>query len=236
MSSRAAYGSSTVSSLETLKSRETRAEQLVYRWSFMAVYLAALGSVLWIWITSGAGAVAALGGLALSSLLVFGHFVIFAPDAELSPFALATMAWLIDVLIAFALASGLRTFERAPVLGSWLRRARGRAVEVLEEYPRLKRVAFFGVAVFVLLPVASTGAVTGSFVARILGLSRLAGVVAIALGSAGTCVIFALLATFLGARGEELLRSPLAATSAMLVAGALLWIAFRKVQALLRKE
>ncbi len=216
--------------------RETPAERLVFRWSFAALYAAALGSVAWLWWTAGGAAVVKLGTLALTSLLVVGHFIIFAPG-ELygGPWTLALMVWLIDVMVAFVLASGLSSLERAPVLGGWLRRARERAHEVLDEYPRLERMAFFGVAVFVFLPVASTGAVTGSFAARILGLSRIAGVLAIALGAAGTTVIFALLATYLGERGEEILQSPVATTATLVCAGLLAWFAFQKVKVLLRK-
>jgi hypothetical protein len=215
--------------------RETVAERLVFRWSFGAVYAAAIGSVAWLWWSAGGGAVASLGTLALSSLLIFGHFIIFAPEALHGPWTLALMAWLIDVMIAFALASGLESLERAPVLGGWLRRARGRALDVLTEYPRLERMAFFGVAIFVFLPIASTGAVTGSFAARILGLSRLAGVLAISLGSAGTTVSFALLATFIGERGEDIAHSPVVTALSLIVAGVLGWFAFQKVKALLRK-
>jgi uncharacterized membrane protein len=204
-------------------------------WSFAAVYAAAAGALVWLWRTNGAGAVGALGRLAATSLLLLGKFIIFVPDDLHAPWSLALMVWLIDLLIAFALASFLDSFERLPVLGRWLRRARGKAVAVLTEYPRIERMAFFGVATFVLLPIASTGAVTGSFAARFVGLSRLAGVLAIAIGSAGTAAIFALLATFFGNKGEEILRSPIAASS--MLAGALLcaWLAFRKVKAMLRK-
>jgi uncharacterized membrane protein len=217
------------------ESGESRLERLVYLWSFAGVYAAAVGSIAWLWWSVGGRAVADLGKLAAMSLFLFGKFVVFAPDEVHGQWSLALMVWLIDLLVAFALASFLDSFERLPMLGRWLRRARRRAVEVLAEYPRLERMAFFGVAILVLLPIASTGAVTGSFAARLLGLSRLAGVLAIALGSAGTATIFALLATLLGDKGEEVLRSPL--TSGSLLAGGLVlaWLAFRKVKALLRR-
>jgi len=213
---------------------ESRLERLVYVWSFAAVYATAIGALAWLWHTSGGGAVAGLGKLAAGSLFVLGKFIVFVPDKLHGPWSLALMVWLIDLLVAFAFASFLDSFERAPMLGRWMRRARGKAVEVLAEYPRLERMAFFGVATFVLLPLASTGAVTGSFAARLLGLSRLAGVVAIAFGSAGTAAIFATLATFLGERGEEIMKSPVTA-GGMLFGGLLLgWFAFKKVKAMLR--
>lgn len=213
---------------------ESRAERLVFRWSFAAVYAAAIGGIAWLWMDSGGGAVAELGTLAATSMLVVGHFIVFAPNALHGPWSLALMAWLIDVLIAFALASGLSSLERTPVLGAWLRRARGKALQILTEYPRLQRMAFFGVAIFVFLPIASTGAVTGSFAARILGLSRLAGVIAIALGAGGTTALFALLATFLGQRAEEILHSPITSLAVLAGAAALAWFAFQKAKSLLR--
>lgn len=217
---------------------ETRAEQLVYRWCFAAVYVGAIAGVASLWRTSGTDAVSELGALAATSVLLVGKFIIFAPlrdEVTLGPWAMALMVWLIDLLLAFALASGLESFEQAPVLGRWLRRARGRALVVLTEYPRLERMAFFGVVLFVLLPLAATGAVTGSIAARMLGLTRTAGLLAIAVGSAGTASIFALLAAFLGERAEEILRSPTLAGAMILGFAIFARFAYRKVKALLKE-
>ena len=217
---------------------ETRAERLVYGWCFVAVYAGALIGLGLLWRDGGSGAVAELGGLALTSLLVFGKFIVFAHlhgDTSLGPWILALMVWLIDLLIAFALCSGLEQFEELRVIGGWLRRARARAVAVLREYPRLERMAFFGVVTFVLLPLAATGAVSGAFAARLLGLSRLGGVTAIALGSAGTAATFALLATWLGERGEDLLHSPVLSAFMLGAMGLFALLAYRRVKRILRK-
>ena len=213
---------------------ESRVERLVYRWSFVAVYACALFSVVWLASTQGRGALGELGTRAVASLLLFGKFIIFDPDSLLGPVALALMVWLIDLMVAFALASGLDSFERAPVLGRWLRRAHTRAREVLTEFPKLENMAFLGVVLFVLLPIASTGAVTGSFAARLVGLSRLAGVVAIAVGSAGTATVFALVAIFLGERGEALLRSPLLAAAMLVGLVVFLRVAYTRVKRILK--
>jgi len=214
-------------------------ETLIYRWCGLAVLAATGASLGLLYGQLGWDGVRALGALALTSLFVIGKFVIFvgvSDESLLGPIALGWMVWLVDLLIAYGLASGLPFFERAPVLGGWLRRARARSRELLEEFPRLKRMAFLGVVAFVLLPIASTGAITGSFAARLLGLSRLTGVLAIALGSAGTAILFALLARFLGESGQTLLKSPLLgfASFALLVVFGVL--AYRRVIELLRKE
>ncbi|MCZ6596246.1 MAG: small multi-drug export protein, partial [Planctomycetota bacterium] len=204
----------------------------------ISVFAATLGSIAWLYRTQGTAGLTGLGSLTLTSLVALGKFVIFAGlrgETSLGPWALALMVWLIDLLVAFLLASGLESLERAPVLGRWLRRARRRAMDVLTEYPRFERMAFLGVALFVLMPIASTGAVTGSFAARIMGLSRLAGVVAIALGSAGTAVLFAMIAQFLGERGEVLLASPVLIGVCLVAFVVFLRIAYVKVRTALRK-
>ncbi len=191
--------------------QETRAEKLAFRWCGISVLAALVVCVSETWLTLGPDGLVDLGQMALTSLLVLGKFVIFLglhDDTPLSIWSLALMVWLIDLAIAFLLAGGLRNLERTPMFGRWLRRARERALIVLGRYPGLERMAYFGVVAFVLLPLAATGAVTGSFAARLIGLSRIAGVSAIAIGSAGTAVGFALLAQLVGERAEAWAHSP----------------------------
>jgi uncharacterized membrane protein len=213
---------------------ETRTQRRIFRIGFVAVYAVAIAGFIHLGATSGAAAVREQLTLALTSLAVFGKFIIFAPVPSRGPWDLALMVWMIDLMIAFALSSGLERFEATPVLGALLARTRRRAMRTLAEYPRLQRTAFAGVTIFVLLPIASTGAVTGCVAARFLGLSRLSGVAAIALGSAGTTTLLAALATFLGDQGEAMLRSPL--LTATMGAGmlVLIWIMIRRAKRVLR--
>jgi len=213
---------------------ESRLERLVYRWCFAAVVAGCGVFVLQVWRVAGADGLRRLGYLAGTSVVAVGKFVIFFAlheDANFSPWALALMVWLIDLVIAFSLFSGLEKLEGTFVLGGWLRRARRKAMAVLAEYPGLERMAFFGVVAYVLLPLAATGAVTGTFAARMVGLSRLAGVAAVAVGSLGTSLIFALLAQLLGEQAEALLQSPLLSGTLLLVlllVGRLTWVRLRR--------
>jgi uncharacterized membrane protein len=202
--------------------KETLLERAVFRWCGLAVTAGAGAGLWYVWRVAGLGGLGELGSAALTSLLFLGKFVIFLglrSGSLLSPWTMALMVWVIDVLLAFALASGLENLERAPLLGRWLRRARQRAILILAEYPGLERMAFLGVMAFVLLPLAATGAISGSFAARIVGLRRIPGILAITLGSAATAFGFALLASFLGERAEELAGSP------VLIGGILLTLA-----------
>jgi len=172
---------------------------------------------------SGLLAIVAHAGL---SLTVVGKFIVFAglKEGAPSPWQLAALVVLMDLFFGLLLGAGLERLERAPWLGQGLRRARGRALEILSEYPGLKRRTFYGVALFVFLPLAGTGAITGSFLARIFGLTRFAGLRAIALGSVATALIFALLAHFMGAKAEAMLKNPFLTAGSTIV---LLFVAWR---------
>jgi uncharacterized membrane protein len=205
---------------------ETPLEERAFRWA-LGAYLGLLVAFgLWVHHDGNPSGLAAIVAHAGISLLVAGKFIVFAGLKEGAPsiWQLAAMVVLLDFFFAFLLAIGIEHLERAPLLGKGLRKARGRALGILAEYPGLRRRTFYGVALFVFLPLAGTGAITGSFLARIFGLTRLAGVGAIALGTIGPALIFALLAHFLGAKAEALLKNPMLAAGSTVV---LLFIAWR---------
>lgn len=158
--------------------------------------------------TSGTAGLAELATAAGVSFAVAGKLVIFwgLKNGAMPVWSLAVMTFLIDLVLASGLMSGLRGLEHAPLVGGWLHNSRTRAKEVLTEYPGLRRMAFFGVVAFVLLPIAGTGAITGSIVARLLGLPRLSGIGAIALASGWAALSFSLLAYFLGEQSEALVQ------------------------------
>jgi len=220
-----------------VKAADPKLENALLRWgSFLLALVVALflGDV---YRRSGTGGLAQLAKYAGYSLLA-GKLIIFAGLRAGEPpiWSLALMILLIDLAIAFALASGLRRLERAPVVGPWLQRARTRAKQVLLEYPGLRRLAFFGVVAFVLLPIAGTGSITGSIVARLLGLSRLAGVGAVATASGVSALGFALLAYFFGEQGKTLLENPLILAGVIGLVGALSWSLYQRFVRELRRK
>jgi hypothetical protein len=187
---------------------ETSFERRAYGWSAVAAPVLAAAFCAWLQLDGRESGPLALLTHAGLSLFVVGKFIVFAglKQGAFSSWQLAAMVFLMDLFFAFLLASGIQVLERAPWLGRGLRKARARALEVLAEYPGLERRAVLGVALFVFLPLAGTGAITGSFLARIFGLSRADGVAA--LGSALTALIFALLAQFVGARPRRSSGTP----------------------------
>ncbi|HEX6883260.1 MAG TPA: small multi-drug export protein [Planctomycetota bacterium] len=207
-------------------SPESPRDRRLYRTSLAVALGLAAAFFAWVHHDGNESGLLAIVGHAGLSLTFVGKFIVFAglTEGAPSPWQLAGMVFLLDMLFAFALASGIEALERAPLLGRGLRHARTRAQEVLAEYPGLQRRAFFGVALFVFLPLAGTGAITGSFLARIFGLTRFDAVRAIALGSAVTALIFAALAHFVGAQAEAFLKNPVLAGLSTLV---LLFVAWR---------
>ncbi|MBI5363685.1 MAG: small multi-drug export protein [Planctomycetes bacterium] len=169
----------------------------------------------------------------LGFLTVPGKYVVFwglAPSSPLGPWGLSVLGLVADTLLALLLASLLAPLGRLRGVGPWLKRAHERAAEVLRDYPGLRRTAFWGVTLFVFLPLPGTGAIGGTFAGQLMGLSRTATVLAIALGSTFTLVLFASLATFLGARAQELLQNPWVAVVAALVLALFVWVAYRRVK------
>lgn len=169
----------------------------------------------------------------LGFLTVPGKYVVFwgiAPSSPIGPWGLAVLGLVADTLLALFLASLLAPLGRLRGVGPWLKRAHERAAEVLRDYPGFRRAAFWGVTLFVFLPLPGTGAIGGTFAGQLLGLSRTATVLAIALGSTLTLVLFASLATFLGARAQELLQDPWVAIVAVLVLALFVWFAYQRVK------
>jgi uncharacterized membrane protein len=181
----------------------------------------------WIWIQA----------IALASFP--GKFAVFGGLAEgspLDPWGVALLSVAVDAVLAISLAICLSPILRVPRIGTWLRGANARAAAVLSEYPRLKRMAFWGGALFVALPLPGSGWVGGTFAGQLLGLSRPRGVAAIVIGSAAVSLFFACLASLLGREAEVLLRNPWIVASGLAASLALVWLLWNRFREELRRE
>lgn len=178
------------------------------------------------------GALATLGFLSVP-----GKFVIFwgcSDTSPLGPWGLVVLGLVADLVLALTLAALLGPLGRLPKIGPWLKRCHDQAAHVLEEYPRLSRMAFVGVSVFVFLPLPGTGVIGGTFAGQLLGLSRVRTILAILAGSTTTMVLFAALADALGAEAQTILANPWIAVASAAVFAVLVVVAYRRVRRLLR--
>jgi uncharacterized membrane protein len=175
---------------------------------------------------------------AIALATVPGKFSVFAglsPRSPLDPWGIALLGTIVDTFLAVTLALGLAPFLRLPGIGTWLKTAHARAAKALREYPRLKRMAFWGAAIFVALPLPGSGWMGGTFAGQLVGLSRLMGVAAIAVGTAMVTVAFACLAKFVGAEAEPMLKSPWLYVVGTILLALIVWMLWRKFRVLLRQ-
>ena len=213
---------------------KTAFSRLLYRLIAAVVLVATV--LAWFWLARDPQLLSETLKAGSFSMAATGKFIIlwgFDGSSRLGPFGLALLVFVIDVNIAVILTSGAEYLERLPGFGRWLRYLRTRARRALDENPGLGNMAFFGVVLYVFLPLAATGAVTGTLAARLLGFSRLAGLLAVGLGSASISLAFALVAHFGKQHAEAFGYKPLAA--ALVVVVALGWLVVRRVRVILRR-
>ena len=174
------------------------------------------------------------------SAQVVGKWLIFVGAKQdnpygFGPWGLSYAIFVLDIMIALVLNTFLPQLERIPRFGPWVIKTREQAGEAFALYPKLRRMAWSGVALWVFLPLPASGAVTGSFASRLVGISRTAAVGAIVSGSIANGVIFAGMAQLLGANSRALLDNWKVAASSALVLIALVWWGWRRLVKTLRE-
>ena len=106
----------------------------------------------------------------------------------------------------------------------------------LREYPGLRRLAFWGIAILVFLPIPGSGAVTGTLVGQLVGLTRMGTFVAVVSGAGVAVATYAAVAVFLGSQFENMLTSPLVLALCILVFVLFVWWAWLKVKRELQRS
>ena len=171
------------------------ADERRYRWIAVCVFALVLALAV---VHSAVYGLGALPSLVLAgSTLFLVKWAIFGGMIEALPYEpweLATIAWVVDLLTAVLLLSFLSQLERLPVVGPMLVQARLKAGHTLRDYPGLRRMAVSGIVLFVFLPLPGSGAVTGTLISRILGISRTATFFAVGSGALMAVAVYATLA------------------------------------------
>jgi len=144
--------------------------------------------------------VVVLGGVGLAVLLVIGLGTIYARESTVElvglvpmtqlavgkflplwgisgesnfgPYELGLVIWVMDTLNVVVLVYALEGLYRIRPLKRALTRIQANAGLVLTAYPAMRRAALVGVVLFVLFPVAGTGAVAATFMGVLLGMHR----------------------------------------------------------------
>jgi putative Ca2+/H+ antiporter (TMEM165/GDT1 family) len=97
-------------------------------------------------------------------------------------------------------------------------------------------MAFWGVVLFVFLPLPASGSIGGTFVGQFIGLTRTSGAVAVVLAGALVSALFAGLAIFMGAKAQEMLRNPWLTAGSVVLFAAFAWIAWVRTKRALQSK
>ncbi|GAB4523874.1 MAG: hypothetical protein Tsb0020_42180 [Haliangiales bacterium] len=181
------------------------------------------------------GATLELIGLIPASVFAVGKFLPIwgvTGQSHFSPWQLGCLIWAMDTVTILTMVYGLELLYRIPGLEAGLRRIQVNAGLVLSAYPRIRRAAVIGVVLFVLFPIAGTGAIGGAFLGILLGLQRRVLIAAISLGGlCGGMLMAALAVNFASAvqtvdamQSDPAVKWTIMSLVALTVIGALLWL------------
>jgi len=89
-----------------------------------------------------------------------------------NPWALALAIAFVDIVLAIFLAWNFDLARRIPFIGGAIRRLQDKGEDILEEKPWVERLAFFGIVLFVIIPLQGSGALGGTMLGRAMGVGR----------------------------------------------------------------
>ena len=143
-----------------------------------------------VWIT---GLVSLLGA---GTTVVFGEAALGDKtfDLKLDTWQLAYVVMSVNAVSGWFYTYNLDLLERLWKIGPWLRRSRINARAMLEHRPWIRRWSVVGVCLFVVTPLPGSGALGGSLVGRLVGISKRATVLAVAIAGIVVCSAYAMLA------------------------------------------
>ncbi|ACY19060.1 small multi-drug export protein [Haliangium ochraceum] len=178
------------------------------------------------------GASLELLGLVPVSAFAVGKFLPLwglSDRSQFSPWELGLLVWVMDTLTVLVLVYGFELLYRIRLIKNALGKIQRNAGLVLRAYPRIRRAAVTGVVLFVLFPIAGTGAIGGAFLGILLGLNRFVLIAAVSGGGFIGGMLMAFAAVYFGEAVQNLraLQSdPTVKWAVMITLGALLIAGF----------
>ncbi len=152
-----------------------------------------------------------VASLAAGTFVGGGKLVILAGAVEQAPvghWEIAALVVYIDIATALIMMGGIHVLDRVPFVARRLAKAGESSGRVLEHNPWMHRATWLGLAVFVAVPFNGTGALVGSVLGRLLGLTRASIVSATAFGSATSATALGLASGIWAERINALAQEP----------------------------
>jgi hypothetical protein len=189
-------------------------------------------------LVSGLGLAAFLLAMLLGSFMGGGKFVVFGSavanafthtylgytieSVDVSAWVLAGLVVYGDTGTCLVMLANMTVLYRMPWVGRRLAMAHEAGWYMLQVHSWMRRMAWIGVALFVAVPFQGTGAVGGTIVARILGLSWWGTLTATVAGSVAGCSGMAVLGNIGRKHAEGIANHP--AVSVAVVVGTLVTV------------
>ncbi len=127
---------------------------------------------------------------------LFGLLDYFSPGMAI--FLIAGTIAFVDIISGLFLVWNFDLVEKVPVLGTYVRKFEKKGKNYLSKKPWVERIAFVGVALFVIFPFQGSGAVGASILGRIIGMNKLKVWFAIIIGAIGGCFLIAIISYYFG--------------------------------------
>ena len=135
---------------------------------------------------------------------------------HLDVWTIVFVTFYLEVATAVFLSPNIDLLFRVPLLGPRLDQIQLASWEILHANAWLRRLTWFGLVIFVGLPVTATGATGGTFFGRLLGLTRLSTALGVLVGSAVGCSTLGLAVAFMHQRAAHILEHPLVTATAFI--------------------
>ena len=179
--------------------------------------LTAVAICIFVGFTEGGAALQKLLLTAAATFFFLGKFVILHSE----PLKLFALVVYMDVMTGMLLVFHAGFLFRIPYLGSRLLVVARDSQQLLAGHPWIRRATFIGITLFVMFPLAATGAVGAAIFGRLLGMSRFSTFLAICLGSVLGCGLMfygsVLIDTYIGRENPLLTVGGLAVIIAMIL-------------------
>jgi uncharacterized membrane protein len=140
-------------------------------------------------------------GIVPVSMFVVGKFLPMwgiTGQSNFNPWELGLVIWVLDTCTVLFIVYALEGLYRVAQLKRTIEKVRSNVSLVLVAYPRIRKGAVVGVVLFVLFPIAGTGAMMGAFLGILLGLHRHVLIAAVSAGGLLGGMFMAFLAVYFG--------------------------------------
>ena len=169
-----------------------------------------------------------IASLAAGTFVGGGKLVILAGAVEQAPvghWEIAALVVYSDLATSLIMMGGIHVLDRIPFVARRLAKAGESSGRVLEHNPWMHRATWLGLAIFIAVPFNGTGALVGSVLGRLLGLSRASIVSATGFGSAASATALALASGIWAERINTLVAEPVLGVIVVAAVVALTFIA-----------